>query len=1436
MTMNLKQKLPTRWLRPIDNLLNRLQQRFRKSRAGSVLIMVVALLVLLALMGTAYVATARLDRQGSAPLTLNTTLDDTLNQMVQGVTENVKSRLVNDHELTTSATAYVDTQRVLASRTPGLVPMYIPHGTTAFPAGFDGNYNWPTAKFPASLTAAPIGVAPVPNGRTIAWTRISRPEVSVKFDSPYNPLYNYTSNPNPAPLQWDGDSLSYFFAPTNIAITYPQNGGANLPVSDGLEQRTRVFPAFYEYAYSYNPGTNKVGLIIGGPYMAGDAAGTGVADTGLVQINSTPIDGLTFYYGMRVIDNSSAFNANIHFSPTSDNSPIAGVGPQCFFPGSVDLKNMMAVPVKFSEIDNTQPPGQYSSVVKEWNHDTGTTPATAGTGPRAERTKNTAYNRPDMAFTTAAEAYWSQYGSRLNWPSFQHNGTRFGLNQPTAARSFGTEDDQALAYRGGVFVNPDAIRSHLEDTFFHATNQIGTSPSPANADSLYTLATNYVSTTSDQFRFVTARDVSYWYDVNYNWEGIIDSHWLSQLPAAFFNKTSGAAANFTYARSTANKVLAGTGLPFRTPRPLLVASNPVSNRADANLNVLTATYNAYGSIDPTKTGLPYSTMTRYITAGYTPKVSLNTAQFGDLWRGFFLTMIDSTSATPTLGGSGFNVPGIADTANATQNVGTFRNSIRGNDSGNTGGNSNAWKVKFDRYQQLLLRSAIAAVNTIDIRDSDGLSGQNKIGNVTSKKIQLKTTDGKQVEVTVFGTEAHPLITEVYVNTDTVTADGAGQVNPKGFIAVELFNPYPFPLKLSQYKLAVLDRRLAPTGTMKLDEITVANADLAALTIPAGDFVVLHNFQNGGTDAATYFPKSVNKGDTTTVLPKFHHVKGLTQAIEGGATPGTGGELFLMRAHHGVVNPAPPQKAVDASWDEKNIDDWVPVDSFDFTGLSLVDNTKAYDWHYSRIVNTTAADAWKCVYPGKYQFVAGSPRLVDTQVAGPWDPNMTQPDPWDSAGDPKTKGHFFGKVKGSADATVTNLFPGIQLNNFNWGTKVTANAAQSNKFPFGGFARVGDILQVPYIGGYRIRLLNAASGDALVDLTSVTMDSSFIDDEDTADDAIEQLGRFCPIRLGLKQIDDLDSNGAYDPTLLPAPPAGQHYSKWRYRWASKIFDQFTVIANPHDDYLPNIDPGSDPAYGVAVANFKYPRNAGTQPPTPQANTAAAWTGGTPNGGREDAGAVEGLININTAPWRVIAAMKMIPTAHSGDAKFNATPPAWDPNNPVALTYNEMLAKFIVYYRDVDDGTGFSSASGAPIPVPHPHGPFKNLAELNAVFDPFSWNIAKQQYDRTFQNALGLLTTTGTVNATWGNFASNSTGTANHMANGDFETNFLMVNRISNLVTTRSDTFTAYVVVQGWKNINTKYPELVVQKRAAFLLDRSSASPTGTNYKSHIVEVR
>src|SRR5207302_258 len=66
-----------------------------------------------------------------------------------------------------------------------------------------------------------------------------------------------------------------------------------------------------------------------------------------------------------------------------------------------------------------------------------------------------------------------------------------------------------------------------------------------------------------------------------------------------------------------------------------------------------------------------------------------------------------------------------------------------------------------------------------------------------------------------------------------------------------------------------------------------------------------------------------------------------------------------------------------------------------------------------------------------------------------------------------------------------------------------------------------------------------------------------------------------------------------------------------------------------------------------------------------------------------------------------------------------------------------------------------------------------------------------------------------------------GTGDGVLN-DFEEQFLMLNRISNLITTRSDSFTVYIIVQGWRNAGTSTPQLVVQRRAAMIVDRSNVT--------------
>ena len=51
----------------------------------------------------------------------------------------------------------------------------------------------------------------------------------------------------------------------------------------------------------------------------------------------------------------------------------------------------------------------------------------------------------------------------------------------------------------------------------------------------------------------------------------------------------------------------------------------------------------------------------------------------------------------------------------------------------------------------------------------------------------------------------------------------------------------------------------------------------------------------------------------------------------------------------------------------------------------------------------------------------------------------------------------------------------------------------------------------------------------------------------------------------------------------------------------------------------------------------------------------------------------------------------------------------------------------------------------------------------------------------------------------------------------------MNRVSNMVCFRSDSSTAYILVQGWRNAGTNLPELVAQRRIAVIIDRSTVAP-------------
>jgi hypothetical protein len=149
-------------------------------------------------------------------------------------------------------------------------------------------------------------------------------------------------------------------------------------------------------------------------------------------------------------------------------------------------------------------------------------------------------------------------------------------------------------------------------------------------------------------------------------------------------------------------------------------------------------------------------------------------------------------------------------------------------------------------------------------------------------------------------------------------------------------------------------------------------------------------------------------------------------------------------------------------------------------------------------------------------------------------------------------------------------------------------------------------------------------------------------------------------------------------------------------------------------------------------------------------------------------------------------------------------------------NERIARSIVQQRDI----------GYPSPPIKP-APFNSLFDLLQVRDisnPNKYIFAQYQPPAT-----------NDPDDDQGDFSPAGNGTDGVINQFEFEKAYLQVTRVSNLLTTRSDSFTAYVLVQGWRNANTPAAELVVQRRAALLIDRSGVSPTNREPRTMLIPV-
>lgn len=878
---------------------------------------------------------------------------------------------------------------------------------------------------------------------------------------------------------------------------------------------------------------------------------------------------------------------------------------------------------------------------------------------------HTAVPAAQLQWQTQGDVLYHQIGRRLDNPGFYKSGSNYPNYQ-----AFPLSDTLSLASRFCV-VNPNNSPSVLEGTGYLNTSL------RSGVQSGY-LANQSLAWYADNFAYPAANNTM-------------------TAPLRALTVTRNPTANFTPRLDLASLVALGDTRAPTVAGTMDSASNKIP---DYNANNLPA-----------------------------PRVSINTATFDQLWRGFYGLMATAPN-----------------TASGDSNTAQFKSVTR--QTGTTGTPAN-YVVGPDQVK--LLRSAIAAVNAESLRG--GTAGNPPMHTFTMTIADASNTAATSAAtVSVYGHKPQPYITEVYANTNTesYTASPADK-NSGGYVAIELYNPYPFAISVgAAYQLAYRDRSAVGTAATADRKLTNGGVSLPD-TIPSHGYVLVDNIGGGG---AKYRPTSsgllpsngtptgfgVNDGSAHQYVsaPKLDTL--ITQANS---------EFMVLR-----------QDATGQTTGTGNNEFTVPVDSYDFSGIALGDSTSAKIWHYSRFTNS-GENSWYCVWPGAYS-AATSPRFTNTAPPTTWNVPGVGNEPTTVVNVTLTAASQDNPSPTVPQSFVTQM----------WGTNWPGTGTGTANFPFGGFARVGDILQVPFMGSYRI-VLGAGANPPEVEVNSVAMDSFLVEDGDGTDDALaapaipEQLGRFCPVGD--------PSAGTFD--------FGTTTANYRYSWATRLADFFTTIANPNDDYLP------------ASPRVRTSADAANRVPNTSGYDTANGSGSHANQQNEDGVAIHGLVNVNTAPWKVLAQIPFVPYPVVG-------------STTTAATVNEDIAKAIVDYRKNN-------------------GAFRSLYDLLKVAK-FRDPSTASGWAGTFPTNFGR-----DANATaWGDFSD----TGGNDVTTDFEDKFMMVNRVSNLLTTRSDGFIVYILVDGYRSYGTAGAHLEARRRLAYYVDRSVISPTVTSPRLEVVPTR
>jgi hypothetical protein len=1329
--------------RPIRHALNNAQRRFIRSRSGSVLILVVALLVLMALIGTAFMTMAQFDRVASTQHTFNTEVD----MLLDGVINQVKGVVGGDLFVNNQyRPATVANGAIVAQYNSGTIPSYNYYNGLGY--GLEN----------------PLVVSGKMNGGN--WWLANRiPALNTSDATPPNTLNNYPMWPFiTGPINGSGqyDSPLWEAGAGPLPVNYT-NRARLAPTATDIQLDGQFWPAFFNV-----PGYTKA-------ILAADADGDGIADSGLVKLLT--LDGVTYYAAVRIVDNSAGVDASIAQTP----NPFSTYVPNQQMPGdlspvNIDLEGMLVNSGSTysswsAPLDMYGPSATPASLSGpgllpnfRFNKKNATTAQTLSPQPIADNNTPTPTVRSDFRYLPYAMTYpganpistsyvfdqqWLQLGRRLRHPGY-------------AVRPASPTDTTAL-YQA----LPISETMTMARDFILRDPRISTASSSASV-----LEMRMPNSTFQSPYGMTYPTTPY--------QPIDAGNWFLQ--------------NFYYWSDFDGT---RTSPPALTPtmpiRALLTSENPVSNFAPNKFNlnptstpfqfgdVVTSGGYKYVCICPGTTGPQaldqYWSDSNWAWEPWTnspTKTSVNTATFQQLYAAYWAVMADQYTA-PVGATPAQWAPAFPNTSGGEARM--FRNPAR---SWYSAGGGVVTPSPLTPTQTMYLRSAIAAINTMQLRGGNQ-ADYTTYGtqDVLSRTINIPDATGSpHYQANVYGVEKQPYLTHIYARNDP-------QQPTNDFMAVEFYNPFNTAITISGWKLGLVDRTNkgnltvttldgTPTGkTLKL-EVTSPSA---LTTIGAKSWVVL---------VSSLSPPSTVKLPATTA--NWYECTDLSKAF--------GKELVLMRPRLAKGTPISAGLAnnkfqegtsFNSATGEGGLYDWIPIDSYDFTNIKPTSlTTTPQEWQYLRPTDPASNKDWHFVYPGPWQVTAAA---TGTGTANPnptWSATVVTaaPPPLTDLGP-----MGFGQVHGTplTGGGVIYQDVALQVNNQDFGgPNKPSTTGANNSVPLGAFPRNGDILQTTFIGAYKLYDVSAGA-PRLVELNTISDDSAMATAQDLtgkyqpiANAAVtaENIGRFCPI-----DGDDATTAGVAGVNDYLAAS-----TNWRYHWASRIFDFLTVQA-PQDDYLPNVDPWSaDPNY---FPNFRYrPADTYTQP-VPVANVTTSANAGFANrfptpvlpltATSEDTAPVDGLVNVNTAPWRVLAAVPWVPAT---TANYRAT--------------NALIGIQLAFARDINGGTGV------------PHGPFKNLFDLGETMVGAKKlrDVLQTSNSSSFTLAQGNLTSTTVAND----------------VKGDFLATFNTITRISNLVTTRSDSYTAYILVQGWRNAETAAPHLVVQRRAAIILDRSVVTPT------------